>query len=151
MSTQQSGFRDEARPGRMVRLKSAFYFSLVLILVFLVVVWVNSARCRAEMRAQAESCARAVAGSIAVFGNKLIVSRDYRELQERCDELVQGSRIAYIAISDAKGRIVVHTNREHLGRDARDIKASAGVIESSQSAMDLTKRVGRVYVGVRLQ
>lgn len=151
MSTEQTPRTENVRPARTVRLKSAFYFCVFLVLVFLVVHTVNSRNCRLEMKRQAEACARSIAGSVAVFANKLIVDRNYRDLQERCDELVQGSNIAYIAVGDSKGRIVVHTNREYLGRNKDDLKTPAGVVEASQSAMDLTKQVGTVYVGVRLR
>lgn len=151
MSTEQSSGAERARTGRMVRLKSAFYFFAVLVIVFLAVLLVNSRNCRREMNAQALASARSLAASVAIFGNRLIVDRSYSDLQDRCDELVQGSNIAYVAVSDAGGQIVVHTNREFRGRNKDDITPPAGVAWASQSVMSRTKQVGTVYVGIRLK
>lgn len=102
----------------------------------------------AALRAQATQTAQATARSIATFGNTQIVGKDWGALQVAADELVSQRPLAYVAIADAKGIAVVHTNRGMLWKKLSDRPATEGVIEASIPAMSATSQVGTVRVGV---
>lgn len=150
MSDQEVQSSQAARPPKMIRLKVAAWTVLVLVAVLAVVWFGKSIVCAGAVRAKAEDAAQGIAGAIAAFGNEDIVARDYRSLQAYSDNLVRHRPIASVAIVDSRDRVVVHTNREFLGRSARDLTKTSGVVEASAQVMDLTKQAGTVVVGVRI-
>ena len=136
---------------RMIRLKWAMWIAVVLVLA-LVVLWaVKSIQCNGALKTQAEQSAQNLASAIAAFANKDIVARNYRDLQDYSDNLVRNKPIAFIAIIDSRDRVVVHTNREFLGKRVDDLAGTSGVVEASVPVMDITKQAGTVRVGLRLK
>lgn len=149
MSDQQAQSTPAARQPRMVRLKVAGWLVLVLVAAALVAWSVKSWMCDRAVRLQAQELAGSLATAIAAFGNEDIIGRDYRQLQRYSDDLVRRKPVAYVAIADSRGRVVVHTNREFLGRDIEDAAEDGGLVRGSARVMDVTKQVGTVMVGVR--
>jgi sensor histidine kinase regulating citrate/malate metabolism len=100
------------------------------------------------LREQATQTAQVTARSIATFGNRQIVEKDWGALQEAADELVVQKPLAYVAIVDAKGIAVVHTDRSMRGRKLVALPESKGLVEASVPAMSATSQAGTVHVGV---
>jgi sensor histidine kinase regulating citrate/malate metabolism len=151
MSNEETQSTPAARPPRMIRLKVAAWIVIVLI-VALVVVWLaKTMECRGALEAQAKRSAQNLATAIAAFGNRDIRARSYSDLQIYSDDLVPNKPIAFIAIIDSRGRVVVHTNREFLGKRASDLPPPRGVAEASAKVMGVTQQAGTVLVGVRLK
>jgi sensor histidine kinase regulating citrate/malate metabolism len=133
----------------MIRLKVAMWMVLVLALALVIVWLVQRTMCDFALKAQSQQSARNLASTIATFANEDIRDRNYNDLQDYCDHLVRNDPIAFIAVVDAGGRVVVHTNRDFLGKKSEEIVQAAGVSEASIPVMYLTKRLGTVAVGVR--
>jgi len=103
------------------------------------------------MREQATQTAQVTARSIATFGNRQIVQQDWVGLQDAADQVVSQKPLAYIAIVDAKGIAVVHTNGSLRGKKLSREPVTEGVIEASIPAMSATSQVATVRVGVNVK
>lgn len=142
---------ENARPPKMIKFKIAAW-GLVVAVLALVLVWgVMSLKCNSILRTQAEVAATDVATAISAFGAKDILARNYQDLASYADHLVGNQHIAFVAVIDAQDKVVVHTNREFVGKEASELSPVRGAIEASVPVMDLTKQSGEVRVGVRLQ
>jgi sensor histidine kinase regulating citrate/malate metabolism len=135
----------------MLRLKVAAWVIGVLILSLIVVWFAKSIVCRSALDAQAAQYAESLARSIAAFGNKDFAARNYSDLQNYSDDLVRRKPVAFVAMLDRRGRVVVHTNRAYLGKNAADLTPPAGVNVESAMIMGVTDQVGTAMVGVRLE
>ena len=102
------------------------------------------------MREQASQTAQVTARSIATFGNRQIVQADWGALQDAADQVVSQKPLAYVAILDAKGIAVVHTNGSQRGKKLSEGPPTEGVIEASVPAMSATSQVATVRVGVNI-
>lgn len=153
----------EARPSAMNR---AIKLKFVLVIVGLLIVAAlvalvaqyvgysgEMARAREQLRESAETKASVVAHAVAVFGNKMIVTKEYNQLQDYADNLIaskDAKDILYIAVVDQGGQAVVHTDRRYRGRPFSVETAEPGALtQASAKVMDLTKQAGTVYVGLR--
>jgi sensor histidine kinase regulating citrate/malate metabolism len=139
------------RPARVVMLKSASWVILVLLLAFAAAWLIKSIQCNSALRERAQRSAQNIADAIAAFGSEDIEARNYEGLQSYSDELVRSRPIAFVAIIDSRGRIVVHTNREFLGKRPRDLRSSGDVVDASSRATGLSQQSSTVIVGVRLR
>lgn len=153
----------EAKPSvmdRPIKLKFVLVIAGLLIaaaLVILVAQYVGHSGemslAREQLRESAETKASILAHAVSVFGNKMIVAKEYNQLQEYADNLIaskDAKDILYIAVVDQGGQAVVHTDRRYRGRSFSGDIAEPGVLtQASAKVMDLTKQAGTVYVGLR--
>jgi sensor histidine kinase regulating citrate/malate metabolism len=149
MSNEEMQPQANARPARTIRLKIAAWAIVVLIAALLISWSVKSMLCDAALRDRAEDSARGIASAIAAFGNRDVVSRSYKDLQRYSDDLVRDRRIAFVAIADMRGRVVVHTDRGLLGKQIDELPKPSGVVDARSRVMDVTRQAGTVVVGVR--
>ncbi len=102
------------------------------------------------LRAQASQTAEVTARSIATFGNEQIVAEDWGALQRAADELVSQRPLSYIAIANARGAAVVHTDRSLRGKRLPRLKESDEMAEITVPAMNSTRQVATIRVGVKV-
>lgn len=139
------------RPARVVKLKSASWVILVLLLAFAAAWLIKSIQCDSALRERAKQSAQNIADAIAAFGNEDIEARSYQDLQAYSDQLVRSRPIAFVAIVDSRGRVVVHTNREFLRKRPSDLRIAGDVVDASSRSTGLSQQTSTVMVGVRLK
>ncbi len=144
--------------GKKITLRWALLWVEVALLIGLVLWALKSFELRNYARTsdsilheQSVQTAQVTARSIATFGNRQIVEKDWGALQAAADELVVQKPLAYVAIVDAKGIAVVHTNGSMRGKKLTKEPASESLIEASIPAMSATSQVGTVQVGVNVK
>lgn len=154
----------KARPAfmdRPVKLKFVLVIVVVLILAAVVALAVQAvdhsremSRVRKQALERAETTASVLAHAIAVFGNEMIVNKEYNQLQDYADNLISAKEcgdISYIAVVDNEGTAVVHTDRGFTGRPFSGAQGGEDAAQGAAKVMDLTRQVGTVYVGIRIE
>ena len=143
--------------GRRITLRWALILLILVILAGLVLWALKAFELRrvtstydSTLRTRAAQTAQVSAESIAVFGNRQIVQRDWGALQDAADELVTQKPLAYIAITDARGIAVVHTDRSMRGKKLPKQLETDGLAHARVPAMSMTRQAGTVWVGVNL-
>lgn len=129
---------------------------LALVVVAALVLWVSQAMAlrslkassQADLAAAQREVADQVAGAIATFGNRQIVQGNWEELQQYADQAVTRGGLAYVAIVNTDGMAEVHTDRAFQGKPFAEPVEGGGVNHASVPVMNLTSRVGTVWVGV---
>lgn len=139
---------------RKISLRWVLILLAVVVLAALVLWILKALDCsRAIQQRERESAertrvyARTLATAVALFGNRQIVARDYDTVQHYADRLVGREGVAYVGVTDASGRAVVHTNRKLRGALLLVIP-ERGVADASVPVMDLTRQAATVHVGL---
>ncbi|MEN6584199.1 MAG: hypothetical protein ABFD54_17275 [Armatimonadota bacterium] len=148
----------DGNDGKKVGLKWLVIAVVVVALLGAAAWWWQSSECSRlsdqrdkDIRASAERSAQTVARTIATFGNRQIIADNWEALQRYADDLVKAKSVAYVAILNSEGVAVVHTNRSFKGSKlAAPPKGGGAVAHASVPAMNLTKQVATVRVGINV-
>ena len=124
---------------------------LAIIIIAWAVTWGwKSVECSRQIRTRTTELAQDTAHAISVFGSKQIIAGNWGDLQSFADDLVREKPLAYVAIVNAKGVAVVHTNRSLRDQPFAEPKNTRSTVNASVPVMNLTKQAATVWVGAKI-
>ena len=124
---------------------------LAIIIIAWAVTWGwKSVECSRQIRTRTTELAQDTAHAISVFGSKQIIAGNWGDLQSFADDLVREKPLAYVAIVNAKGVAVVHTNRSLRDQPFAEPKNTRSMVNASVPVMNLTKQAATVWVGANI-
>ena len=110
----------------------------------------KSIQCGRQVRDRTDQLAQSTAHAIAVFGSTQVIAGDWGELQRYADDLVKEKPLAYVAIVNARGIAVVHTDGSFRGQRFEKPKTTRQFANASVPVMNLTKKEATVWVGANV-
>ena len=124
---------------------------LAIIIIAWAVTWGwKSVECSRQIRTRTTELAQDTAHAISVFGSKQIIAGNWGDLQSFADDLVREKPLAYVAIVNAKGVAVVHTNASLRDQPFAEPKNTRRMVNASVPVMNLTKQAATVWVGANI-
>jgi len=134
-----------ARHGRAA---VAWLIFLAIIIVAWFVTWAwKSVECGRQVRTRTTELAQDTAHATAVFGGKQIIAGNWGDLQSFAEDLVKEKPLAYVAIVNAKGVAIVHTDASLRDKPFAEPKDTRSVVNASVPVMNLTTQEATVWVG----
>jgi sensor histidine kinase regulating citrate/malate metabolism len=106
-------------------------------------------RSNREINDYAATTATCLAQSMAEFGRGDIVDRKWEQLQWHAENIAKTRQVAYIAVVDASGVSVVHTNRSLRGRPFTR-ENGKNLMQASVSLTRQLHPVAVIWVGTRI-
>ncbi|HET6457040.1 MAG TPA: hypothetical protein VFI02_21790 [Armatimonadota bacterium] len=125
-------------------------FFVIIILAFGAMWGWKSIECGRQIRDRTTELAQDTAHAISVFGSKQIIAGNWGDLQSFAEDLVKEKPLAYVAIVNAKGVAVVHTNASLRDQPFAEPKNTRSMVNASVPVMNLTKQAATVWVGANI-